>query len=50
MDFDHFLRDVLEFSKLCLTKELGGRDLFHQPAFKRQSFSLVYALIKHQDI
>lgn len=43
MDFDHIVRDILEYSKLYLTKELGGGASSHasQPLKVSPSLSLL---------
>lgn len=53
MDFDHVVRNLLlEYSKLYLTKELGGGASSHTSQLLKvsPSLSLAFALIKHLNI
>lgn len=51
MDLDHFLRDVLEVSKLCLRAWRKGEISYANQLLKvSPPLCLAYALIKHQNI
>lgn len=50
MDLDHFLRDVLEVSKLYLRAWGKGEISYANQLLKVSPLCLAYALIKHENI